>query len=315
VKVALLLAVAVLTAPAAAGAGNTPAQLLDRYQPVLYFHPSEDWAPQTVERYLARARIEQSPLRLNLPCVLRSGYACYHRLALADTSWRAPVVYATIGPVPASMPLPPGQTTRPRLLLHYWLFYAVDDWHSLDDRLWQLHEGDWESITVGLDASQTPIFAAYSEHCSGTIAPWSAVTKRGGTHPVAYVALGSHANWFSPSASKTRFAECLRSGAGGLAKAKLAAAIRVAEDEVVDRMGTAHASGPPGLPGVTPMTLIRLRTGTASWMRFAGRWGEGQIVWLGKTPRAVTTIARGTAPGTPNWFAAKVASAWHPAAG
>jgi hypothetical protein len=45
------------------------------------------------------------------------------------------------------------------------------------------------------------------------------------------------------------------------------------------------------------------------------KWGEGQIVWFGKTPRSPTTISRGTAPGIPKWFAQQVAAAWHPLAG
>jgi hypothetical protein len=80
-------------------------------------------------------------------------------------------------------------------------------------------------------------------------------------------------------------------------------------------MGTAHAAGPAGLPGVTPMTLIPLARNTATWMRYPGKWGEGQIVWFGKTPRSPTTISRGSAPGTPKWFAQQVAAAWHPLAG
>jgi hypothetical protein len=316
-RAVLVIALLIAFPASSAQAAGPGAALLTRYQPVLYFHPSEDWAPQTVEAYLAIAKVRTSASGqyLDLPCALRSGYACYHQEALADTNWSAPVVYGTAVPVPPSTPPPPGETQRPAWLLHYWLFYAFDDWHSLHDRLWQTHEGDWESITIGLGADTTPLFAAYSEHCSGTIAPWSSVTKRGGTHPVAYVALGSHANWLTPAASKTGFADCLTSGLGAIAKAKLKTIVRLAEDQVVDRMGSAHVSGPAGLPGVTPMTLIQLQTGTASWMTFPGRWGEGQIVWLGKTPRSVTTISRGTAPSTPNWFAAKVGEAWHPTAG
>ena len=342
VKPALLVAL-VLAIPcaSAARAGNTDdsAQLLARYQPVLLFHAAEDWAPQSVDRYLAQARVERraangtwsrvppplptstagcvsSPcLRLDLPCVLRSGYACYHQEALAATDWQAPVVYGSVATVPASTPPPPGQTQRPSLLLHYWLFYAFDDWHSVHDRLWQTHEGDWESITVGLDAANMPLFAAYSEHCSGSVSRWSRVTRRSGTHPVAYVALGSHANWFTRSAAGTRFAECLQSGLGAVAKVRLATLIRLAEDSVVDRMGTTHASGPAGLSGVTPMTLIPLARNAAPWIRYPGKWGEGQIVWLGKTPRSATTISRGSAPGTPKWFAQQVGAAWHPLAG
>jgi hypothetical protein len=277
-----LLATLVGSDDAGAGTARDQLGLLALYEPVLLFHPDEDWAPQTVDGYLNLAKVERqttagtwSPVpapiptsnlgclfnpcfRLNLPCALRSGYACYHEQAVRETSWSKPVVYATAVPVPGSTAPPPGQTKRPSLLLHYWLFYAVDDWHSPHNRLWQTHEGDWESITVGLDEFQKPLFAAYSEHCSGTVSPWRDVTVRGGTHLVAYVALGSHANWFSSAASDTRFAECLKSGLAGVAKARMATLIRLAEDKIVDRMGGAHAAGPAGLAGVTPLTLIPL---------------------------------------------------------
>jgi hypothetical protein len=318
---ALAVAALALLVSGSAGATIRPDRLalLAQYEPVLLFDRAEDWAPQSVDGYLKLARVEgqaaDGTLRLDLPCKLRSGYACYHREALADTNWEKPVVYATVVPVPASTPPPPGQTQRPSLLLHYWLFYAFDDWRSAHQRLWQTHEGDWESITIGLDANDTPLFAAYSEHCSGTVLPWQAVTKRAGTHPVAYVALGSHANWFTSSAAKTRFAECLTSGVGLVAKAKLATLIRLAQDQVVDRMGSAHPSGPAGLPGVTPMEVIPVDPATTPWARFPGRWGEGQIVWFGSTPRSETTISRGSAPGTPNWFAAKIGATWHPLSG
>ena len=52
-----------------------------------------------------------------------------------------------------------------------------------------------------------------------------AVTRRGGTHPVAYVALGSHANWLTSSAADTRFSECLKSGLGAAYLYSLAATV------------------------------------------------------------------------------------------
>jgi hypothetical protein len=334
---ALLVGIAVAGGEAAGGSdafGSTDAQLLRTYEPVLLFHAEEDWAPQAVESYLERAQLERQVaagewaavppplptanvgctldpcLRLDLPCALRSGYTCYHRQALADTDWSQPVVYATVAPVPASASPPPGQTVRPSLLLHYWLFYAFDDWHSPRNRLWQTHEGDWESITIGLDHNRKPYFAAYSEHCSGTVLPWTAVTHRAGTHPVAYVALGSHAIWFSAAPADTRFGECLKSGLGAAAKRRIATLIRLAQDKIVDRMGAAHAAGPADIPGLTPLRLIPLDY-AAAWTRFPGRWGEGQIVWLGSTPRSATTISRGSAPGTPKWYAPSVSAGWH----
>src|SRR5205085_2410314 len=97
-----------------------PAGLLQTYQPVLFFHADEDWAPSTVESYLATARVERQavsgvwtkvppPLptstvgctltpcfRLNLPCALRSGYSCYQQQAKKTTRWDRPVVYGTV---------------------------------------------------------------------------------------------------------------------------------------------------------------------------------------------------------------------------
>ena len=321
-----------------AGPGRTavdPATLLQTYEPVLLFHPDEDWAPQPVESYLKLAKVERQVtkgawatvpppiptstagcaltpcLRLNLPCKLHDGYSCYAKQAQETTDWSHPVVYGTVAVVPPTAKPPPGFTAPPRFLLHYWLFYAFDDWHSTHKRLWQTHEGDWESIAVGVGADGAPQFAAYSEHCSGTVEPWRAVTKRGGTHPVAYVGLGSHANWFSAAASNTRFTECLK----GLAGSSSGRLVQLAQEQIVDRMGTAHPLGPASLAGVTPLTLVQLKTATTDWARFPGRWGEGQILWLGSKPRSFLTVSQGHGPGTPNWFATTVGASWHPATG
>jgi hypothetical protein len=336
VLVAVVVA-AVLGAPTLAGETGA-SDLLQRYEPVLLFHPEEDWAPSRVESYLGVARVERQvgkglwalvapPLptasigcvldpcyRLNLPCALRGGVRCYEDQADA-AGWREPVVYGTVAAVPASASPPPGFTQRPRYLLHYWLFYGFDDWHSIHRRLWQTHEADWESITVGIGADDRPQFAAYSEHCSGSVRPWSAVATRGGSHPVAYVALGSHANWFSSATVKTNFSECIKGGRTAAAATKAARLVRLAQERVLDRMGSAHASGPSDLPGVTPLQLIELVPATTAWARFPGRWGEGQILWIGSKPRSLTTVAQGYGPGTPRWGATSVSASWHPATG
>jgi hypothetical protein len=69
--------------------------------------------------------------------------------------------------------MPAGISGTARYLVRYWLFYSFDDWRSRGERLWQAHEGDWENIAVALDADANPIFAAYSQHCSGTVRAWS----------------------------------------------------------------------------------------------------------------------------------------------
>ena len=87
-----------------------------------------------------------------------------------------------------------------RIALQYWLFYPFNPYSTdvpPNPRFAQVHEGDWELVTVILDGAGRPVTAGYSRHCSGTKRAWAKVPKRG-QRPVVYVALGSHANYFAP---------------------------------------------------------------------------------------------------------------------
>ncbi len=201
--------------------------LLQRFMPILYFRADEAWAPAAVEGFLQLARHERqtargvwtrtiTPLptssvgctftpcyRLNLLCALKAGATCYEKAAATLSDWKHPVIYGRVLDVPAATPMPAGISGKARYLVRYWLFYSFDDWRSRGERLWQAHEGDWETITVALAANTNPIFAAYSQHCSGTVRAWSKVTRMQ-THPIDYVALGSHANYFTQTSSPTQ---------------------------------------------------------------------------------------------------------------
>ena len=80
------------------------------------------------------------------------------------------------------------------LVIQYWMFYAYNDWglaHSgLND-----HEGDWEAVFVYLHDDE-PAYVAYSAHV-GTPATYEwasdSFQKRLDSHPVVFVACGSHA--------------------------------------------------------------------------------------------------------------------------
>jgi len=313
------------------------AALLAKFEPVLLFHPQEDWSPERADTFVGRARVEKQvargrwttappPLptntrgcasmpcyRFNLACSLRSGDACYESSRDAITDWAHPVVYGRVLSVPAGSAAPPGFASPPAYLVRYWLFYDFDDWRSSHRRLWQAHEGDWESITIGLSAAQQPQFAAYSEHCSGTIRAWANVAKRGNTHPVDYVALGSHANYFTSATNSTKFSECLRRYLDRPELARARSIVKLTEDRLVDRMGTAHASGPAGPAGTTPLDLVELTSPLPTWASFPGRWSEGQLLWVGPTPRRVTSIMEGGGPATPNWNSTSIPSYWHAA--
>jgi hypothetical protein len=85
------------------------------------------------------------------------------------------------------------------LALQYWFFYAFNDFNDK-------HEGDWEMIQLDFDTAKaakalrmTPALVGYSQHEGAESAHWgdSKLELDGGTHPVVYAALGSHANYFT----------------------------------------------------------------------------------------------------------------------
>jgi hypothetical protein len=81
-----------------------------------------------------------------------------------------------------------------RLWLQYWFFYYFDSQGNAGSGV---HEGDWEMIQVGLNASRSPESVAYAQHGTGEKCPWSEVTKDAG-RPVVYVAQASHASYVRP---------------------------------------------------------------------------------------------------------------------
>jgi hypothetical protein len=85
--------------------------------------------------------------------------------------------------------------------LQYWFFYAYNDWAGgyggFND-----HEGDWEGFHVffKLGADNRPIeppaYVCYLGHHSRMTKPWTHPdVEKVGTHPVIYVAAGSHASY------------------------------------------------------------------------------------------------------------------------
>jgi hypothetical protein len=84
------------------------------------------------------------------------------------------------------------------LFLQFHFFYVYNDWVNQ-------HEGDWEMVQIAFPARQMkavlagqvePLFVTYSQHARGVSRSWSEVEVRDETHPVVYVSLGSHANYY-----------------------------------------------------------------------------------------------------------------------
>jgi hypothetical protein len=85
--------------------------------------------------------------------------------------------------------------------LQYWLFYAFNDWATsyggMND-----HEGDWEGLYLFFEQGEAgqpkepPAYITFVGHHSRMTKPWDHPdVTREGTHPVAFVAGGSHATY------------------------------------------------------------------------------------------------------------------------
>jgi hypothetical protein len=316
-------------APAGAGAVGPPpdAKLLRTFQPVLVFHPNELFRPTKVQSYIDAAELEQfvgtspsqlpddaywrivdtSPgpgdlprstpgafYRLNHPCQANAtlaGEACYAQAFATGTG--GPALYGRVA------------RTATRIVLQYWLFY-YDNPLILPatpvGEFWQSHESDWEVVNVILGRDGEPLEAAYSQHCSGERRAWANVAKApaGSTHPLAYVALGSHANYFAQGPGPL--------GAISINQACIPAPVRAVlpslpflqvVDQVVDGSADGAVVGPPG-SGLPAATIHRIE-GTA-WSSFGGSWGESEYFFtpipLGPVP-ADTPVPIGLGPPSP----------------
>ena len=159
-------------------------------------------------------------------------------------------------------------------VIEYWLFYNYD---SLDVGLvTQWHQADWEQVSVLVEqrgGRVWPVEVAFSEHCYGAVVPAAKVQWQG-THPVSYVALGSHANYPTKNDLPVRFV-CLEGqpprylgAAGLLSNPKFSGS--ALELPVVNLIGLHDQTG--NVPEVTDTRLISARTTGAIWS-FHGYWG------------------------------------------
>lgn len=86
--------------------------------------------------------------------------------------------------------------------LQYHYFYAFNDWRLAANGI-NHHEGDWEMVAIYLKNDE-PYSVLLSQHGTGAMELWQdmrCVKNKDGmetTHPLIYVALGSHANYSKP---------------------------------------------------------------------------------------------------------------------
>jgi hypothetical protein len=186
-------------------------QLAKTYAPVLRLAVGERYRPLRLEDYLTKTvlrngvpphgtiaqtqptlfslPVTSSPTYLDIggaePNLHASGYpAIEQQLRLARPR---PTVYFHLA-------YEPGQG---RVAIEYWLLYLYNDFYDQ-------HEADWEGVTVVLE-NGSPLGATYSQHQGRKWVTWSAL-PRTATHPVVYVARGSHAEY--PKAGRYSIRVC-----------------------------------------------------------------------------------------------------------
>jgi len=267
----LLLAASFVSALVVAGgtgaqpeAAPGPATLLARHVPVLVLHPAEQVRPTSVDGFLADSDLQRRTGSGWEPAAgpVSAGGAdgrLDQRTCRASDGPAATPCYVASEAAHGARPVVYGAALRrgSRIELQYWVWYPWDVYSPTvpPGELWQVHEGDWESVAVVVDLKGRPLAVGYSEHGKGVRRDWGAAPKRG-THPLSYVALGSHANY--PTAGTQRL-----------------------DPRVVDPLFVSVIRQNGQAPGdhtgngrVVHPGLVRVTTTSPSWMAFAGGFGE-----------------------------------------
>lgn len=274
----------------AAGAGGTAtpplAALLARHVPILVLHPAEQLSPVRVDGFLADSDLQQRTATgwENVAGPLPAGAAGLRldqRLCSAIDGVVATSCYVNAEEAHGSVAVVYGAAfrRRNRVDLQYWIWYP---WNGYSPTLpagdlWQVHEGDWEAVSVLLDLDRKPLVAGYSQHSEGKQRDWAKVTKLG-LRPVAYVALGSHANYFRPGKHRLDPRSV---------PPQLISIIEAYGVAPVDHAGEGATVRP---------RLVRVTASTPGWMAFAGTWGEdGYVHFPDNAPLASGAGPRGPA--------------------
>jgi hypothetical protein len=275
-----------LTAAAVGVAGGPPSDgvLLARHAPLLVLHPQERFAPSPVAPFLSGsdllARAPDGTWTPQPGALPTSRAAGSFRLDVRGCSpadaLEAVECYAPLGGRPTAYAAVHRRSGR--IVLQYWFFYPYNLWSPVvpaSAQFWQAHEGDWEEVSVLLDARLRPVAAAASRHCAGVRRDWSRVTRRGG-RPLVYVSLGSHSNGF-------------RAGTTAVDRtcwpAEGVAVYRAYGVPMLDHAAAGRTVDP---------VLVRVTAAVPPWMGYPGTWGEDQYAGF---PNAVFRF--GTGPSGP----------------
>lgn len=251
-------------------------QLAKRYAPVLRLASGERYGPLRLEDYLTTTVLrsgsppqgtiaQTKPTLFSLPVTSAATYLDIRGAEPNSQASRYPVIeqhLQLVQPRPTvyfHLAYEPGQG---RVAIEYWLLYLYNDFYDQ-------HEADWEGVTVVLE-NGAPLGAAYSQHQGRKWIAWSAVSKTA-THPVVYVARGSHAEY--PKAGRYSIRVCWTSRYGR-------------HCSPTPRVDVADGGGSPLQPAAYDLQPFG---GTG----YTGSWGSGNyILGIGLTQDRITDPRR-----------------------
>ena len=281
--------------------------LASRYAPVLHFANGEKFFPTSVDYIISSSSLMQrnsngafslvtsSPTPSTLGSYTSADDFLDNKLgtfsAIASD-------YASKGPSIGYYAYVHIDNLSGSTVIQYWFFYAYNN-GPLND-----HQSDIEVIEVFFGSNGSPTQALYSQHLAGENAAWGDVELQDG-HPVVYVALGSHANYF-------------RSYQGRIG----------IENDVVDSGGLTIS---PSQLNLAILMDQPNRPADQSWLSFPGRWGftgtdtqiatglagpfgpvfnDNGIRWAGPNEYLGRTLAVGSTYFYLAWFVANFLLIW-----
>jgi hypothetical protein len=179
----------------------TTLALARTYAPVLRLSAGEPYRPLRLEDYLSVSTLHSGtsphgpllqahPTLFSLPTTAGSSYLDVTGADPNSHASRYPAIERQLG---ASHPRATvyfrvvNQPAKGRTAIEYWFMYLYNDFYDK-------HEADWEGVTVFLQGT-SPFGVSYSAHQGRRWSPWAQQSTQNSTHPIVYVAEGSHANY------------------------------------------------------------------------------------------------------------------------
>lgn len=202
----------------------TQAQLIKTFAPRLHLNPDDTYRPANVDWYLARVSMRYNHPScpdhelLALGKVTQAALGaqshaddkalCLHDGSDVRTSTTSDSFFLEVASSATYKGAPradwkPYVVWRPKagglVDIEYWAFYPYNDGFLTFN-----HEADWEHVTVSIDpkgngAQGTALRVFFSAHKGGTtLNAGDPKLEMDGTHPISYVAKGTHANYSKP---------------------------------------------------------------------------------------------------------------------